>query len=136
VPGTGVPLCPLSSRGLSPPVLVADEGYGQGGEFRLGLEERGIAYVVGVRSDTAVLPASARRTTLPWSGNGPRPKPRYRDKPVSVAAAVMDAGRPARRRVAWRTGSKGPLASYFVALRVRPAGVCLLAEQTFGAHKV
>jgi len=70
-----------------------------------------------------VLPASAQRTVLPWSGNGPRPKPRYRDKPDSVAAAVAAAGRPARRRVVWRTGWKGPLSSYFVALRVRRAGV-------------
>jgi SRSO17 transposase len=107
----------------APPVLVADEGYGQDGEFRLGLEARGVPYVVGVRSDTAVLPAAARRTLVPWSGNGPRPKPRYRDKPYSVAAAVAAAGRPARRRVVWRTGSKGPLSSYFVALRIRPAGV-------------
>ena len=114
----------LRGWGLTaPPALVADEGYGQDGDFRLGLQARQIPYVVGVRSDTAVLPASARRTTLPWSGSGPRPKPRYRDKPVSVTDAVMDAGRPARRRVVWRTGSKGPLASYFVALRVRPAGV-------------
>jgi SRSO17 transposase len=114
----------LIGWGLAPPrLLVADEGYGQDGEFRLGLEARHVRYVVGVRSDTAVLPATAERITVPWSGNGRRPVPRYRDKPMSVAAAVTAAGRSARRRVVWRTGSKGPLASYFVALRVRPAGV-------------
>lgn len=107
----------------APPVLVADEGYGQDGEFRLGLEEREIPQVVGVRWDTVVLPATATRSTLPWSGTGRKPTPCYRDKPMSVAAAVAAAGRPARRRVVWRTGSKGPLASYFVAIRVRPAGV-------------
>jgi len=121
----------LRGWGLSrPPVLVADEGYGRDGEFRLGLEQRQIPYAVGVSSDTAMLPAGAQRTTVPWSGNGPHPKPRYRDKPMSVAAAVMAAGRSARRRIVWRTGSKGPLASYFIALRVRPAGARIRRAHT------
>ncbi|MGI5133468.1 MULTISPECIES: IS701 family transposase [unclassified Streptomyces] len=112
----------LRCWGLDPPLVVADEGYGQDGAFRLALEEREIAYVVGVRSDTAVLPQTAARTAPPWSGTGRPPVPCYRDKPVSVREIVLAAGRGARHRVTWRRGSKGPLRSYFVALRVRPAG--------------
>lgn len=107
---------------LEPPLVVADEGYGQDGAFRLALEERGIAYVVGVQSDTAVLPETAARTAPVWSGTGRKPVPCYRDKPVSVREIVLAAGRGARHRITWRRGSKGPLRSYFVALRVRPAG--------------
>jgi SRSO17 transposase len=109
--------------GLDPPLIVADEGYGQDGAFRLALEERGIPYVVGVRSDTVVLPDTATRTAPAWSGTGRKPVPCYRDKPTSVKELVLSAGRRALRRVTWRQGSKGPLHSRFVALRVRPAGV-------------
>jgi SRSO17 transposase len=112
----------LRCWGLDPPLVVADEGYGQDGAFRLELEARGIPYVVGVRSDTAVLPAEAERTAPPWSGTGRRPVPRYRDRPASAHDLVLAAGRRALHTVTWRTGSKGPLRSRFLALRVRPAG--------------
>jgi hypothetical protein len=52
----------LACWGLVPPLVAADEGNGQDGAFRLALAERGIADVVGVRADTALLPAGARRT--------------------------------------------------------------------------
>jgi SRSO17 transposase len=112
----------LQCWGLDPPLIVADEGYGQDGAFRLALEERGIAYVVGVRSDTAVLPEAATRTAPAWSGTGRPPVPRYRQAPTSVRTLVLGAGRGALHRVTWRRGSKGPLRSRFAALRVRPVG--------------
>ncbi len=58
-----------------------------------------------------------------WSGNGRKPQPRYRDKPSSVAALAAGHGRQAFTEVTWRGGSRGPMRSRFVALRVRPAGV-------------
>ncbi|GAA3519398.1 hypothetical protein GCM10023075_81520 [Streptosporangium album] len=112
----------LESWGLDPPLVVADEGYGQAGAFRLGLTGRGIPYVVGVRSDTALLGAGACRTVAPYRGTGRRPVPRYRDKPRSARQIVTAAGRRALHTVTWRPGSKGPLRSRFAALRVRPAG--------------
>jgi SRSO17 transposase len=113
----------LRCWGLDPPLVVADEGYGQDGAFRLGLTERGIPYVVGVRSDTAVLPETAVRTAAPWSGTGRKPVLAYRDPPVAVRELVLAAVCGALHRVTWRSGSKGPLRSRFAALRVRPAGV-------------
>lgn len=112
----------LRCWGLDPPLVVADEGYGQDGAFRLALDERGIAYVVGVRSDTAVLAEAATRTASAWSGTGRPPVPRYREAPASVRELVVGGGRGALRTVTWRHGSKGALRSRFVAVRVRPAG--------------
>ncbi|MER5427453.1 IS701 family transposase [Streptosporangium roseum] len=113
----------LCCWGLEAPLVVADEGYGQDGAFRLGLTERDIPYVVGVRSDTALLGAEARRTAPAYGGTGRRPVLCYRDKPCSARQIVTAAGRHALRTVTWRAGSKGPLRSRFACLRVRPAGV-------------
>ncbi|WNZ12515.1 IS701 family transposase [Streptomyces sp. 11x1] len=107
----------LAGWGLVPPVLVADAGYGQNADFRDGLSERGIGYVVTVH------PHDVRPTAPAWSGNGRRPQPRYRDKPSSVAALAQEHGRQAFTEVTWREGSRGPMHSRFLALRVRPAGV-------------
>jgi SRSO17 transposase len=104
-------------------VVVADAGYGQNADFRDGLDSRGIGYVVAVRSDVTVHPHDAVTITPPWTGNGRRPQPRYRDKPSSVAALAAAHGRQAFTKVTWREGSRGPMRSHFLALRVRPAGV-------------
>ncbi|MET8054348.1 transposase, partial [Streptosporangium sp. NPDC005286] len=61
---------------LDEPLVVADEGYGQDGAFWLALTERNIAYVVGVRSDTALLAAGVCRTRTPYRGTGRRAAPR------------------------------------------------------------
>jgi SRSO17 transposase len=113
----------LAGWGLVPPVVVADAGYGQNADFRDGLERRSIGYVVAIRSDVTVHPHDAVPTAPPWSGNGRKPRPRYRDKPSPVAALVADQGRQAFTEVTWREGSRGPMRSHFLALRVRPAGI-------------
>ncbi|MFE4678048.1 IS701 family transposase [Streptomyces sp. NPDC056723] len=113
----------LAGWGLVPPVVVADAGYGQNADFRDGLSARGITYVVAVRSDVTVHPHDAQPTAPAWSGNGRKPQSRYRDKPSSVAALAAGHGRPAFTEVTWREGSRGPMRSRFLSLRVRPAGV-------------
>lgn len=113
----------LAGWGMIPPAVVADAGYGQNADFRDGLTERGIGYVVAIRSDVTVHPHDAQPTAPRWSGNGRRPQPRYRDKPSSVAALAADHGRQAFTEVTWREGSRGPMRSHFLALRVRPAGI-------------
>ncbi|MFE4687571.1 IS701 family transposase [Streptomyces sp. NPDC056721] len=113
----------LAGWGLVPPVVVADAGYGQNADFRDGLSARGITYVVAVRSDVTVHPHDAQPTAPAWSGNGRKPPSRYRDKPSSVAALAAGHGRPAFTEVTWREGSRGPMRSRFLSLRVRPAGV-------------
>ncbi len=113
----------LATWGLVPPVVVADAGYGQNADFRASLADRGIAYVVAIRSDATVHPHHAVPVAPPWSGNGRRPQPRYRDKPSSVAALASAHGRQAFTEVTWREGSRGQMRSRFLTLRVRPAGV-------------
>ncbi len=111
----------LAGWGLVPPVVVADAGYGQNADFRAGLGERGIGYVVAVRSDVTLHPHDAQPTAPAWSGNGRKPQPRYRHKPSSVAALAAGHGRQVFTEVRWREGSRGPMRSRFLALRVRPS---------------
>jgi SRSO17 transposase len=115
----------LGGWGLIPPVVVADAGYGESGELRLGLEERGLAYVVQVKATTSAYPEAVAQQAAPYSGRGRRPRARYRTRRSSLAELVVAAGRSAVKTVAWREGVRGKLRSQFVALRVRPAGVKL-----------
>jgi SRSO17 transposase len=113
----------LDQWGLWPPVLVADAGYGEVGEFRQGLDDRDIGHVVQVKADTSAYPEQARPTVAPYTGRGRRPRPRYRDKPASLKQLAVAAGPQAGVELTWRRGSKGLQRSRFLALRVRPAGV-------------
>jgi SRSO17 transposase len=113
----------LAGWGLSPPVLLADSGYGEVGEFRGGLDARGVPYVVEVRSDTSAYPEQVRPTVAPHKGRGRRPRPRYRDQPSSLKQLALAAGQQAGVDLIWRRGSKGLQRGRFLALRVRPAGV-------------
>jgi SRSO17 transposase len=108
---------------LRPPVLVADCGYGEVGEFRQGLADRQIPYVVQVKADTSAYPERVRPTTAPYAGRGRRPRPRYHQRPCSLKQLALAAGRQACVELIWRRGSKGLQRSRFLALRVRPAGV-------------
>ena len=118
----------LGGWGLRPPLIVADAGYGDSGEFRLGLAERGIEYVVQVAHTVTAHAATVQRSTVPYSGNGPYPKAIYRQPALSVKALAMAAGRSAAQAVTWREGSRRragrpvALRSHFLFLRVRPAG--------------
>jgi SRSO17 transposase len=113
----------LAGWGLSPPVLLADCGYGEVGEFRGGLDARQIPYVVEVRADTSAYPKQVRPTIAPHKGRGRRPRPRYREAPSSLKELAMAAGQQACVELIWRRGSKGLQRGWFLVLRVRPAGV-------------
>jgi len=113
----------LAGWDLVPPVLLADSGYGEVGEFRWGLDARQIPYVVEVRADTSAYTEHVHPTAAPYSGKGRRPRPRYRDRPCSLAQLALQAGQQACVELIWRRGSKGLQRGRFLALRVRPAGV-------------
>lgn len=108
--------------GMRPPVVVADAAYGQNALFRAGLTERGLDHVVAIRADAVVHPASAIPAALAWTGTGRPSVARYREAAVSVAALAAARGRDAFADVTWRRGSRGPMRSRFLRLRVRPAG--------------
>jgi SRSO17 transposase len=113
----------LAGWGLSPPVLLADCGYGEVGEFRWGLDARQLPYVVEVRADTSAYPEQVRPTIAPHTGRGRRPRPRYQEAPSSLKELALAAGQQACAELIWRRGSKGLQRGRFLALRVRPAGV-------------
>ena len=110
---------------IAPGVVLADAAYGINTEFRAGITELGLDYVVGVQSSMTVwepgkqpLPAKSRGKM----GRPPRLLRRSTDhQPVSVKELATSLP-PARfRQVTWREGSERKLQSRFAAVRVRPA---------------
>jgi SRSO17 transposase len=115
----------LRGWGLEPPVLLADGGYGEITEFRAGLEQRELDYVVQVKGKTSAYAEGIGPERTGYVGVGPRPKRRYRQKPSSLRGLALEAGPDAAVEVTWREGARGELGSRFLALRVRPANVGL-----------
>jgi len=116
----------LGDWGLVPPVVLADAAYGEVSEFRLGLEQRELGYVVQVPGTLSAYPEEVAPETVPYAGRGRPPVPRYRQPRSSLRALVLAAGARAATTVTWRQGADGgQLVSRFVALRVRPAGLRL-----------
>lgn len=111
----------LLEWGLERRVVQADGGYGDITAFRTGLEERELEYVVQVKGVTSAQPAGAVPVIPEYQGRGRPPVPRYPGKRLSLRELVLAAGREQARTIDWREGDRGPLASQFIALRVRPA---------------
>ncbi|MFL9655499.1 transposase [Streptomyces sp. PB17] len=66
------------SWGIDVPQVIADGGYGDTAAFRLGLEERGLDYVVGISTTTPRNPSMhsrAPRPTPAWADGRSRPTP-------------------------------------------------------------
>jgi SRSO17 transposase len=98
--------------------VLADAGYGNSALFRQALTARGLCWAVGIPK---VQTAYGMEVTLLWpkAHTGRRRlKPVPSEKPTSAEALLAQA---AWRPMAWRQGSKGPLAAEFAVLRVRVA---------------
>jgi SRSO17 transposase len=112
-------------EGVAPGVVVADAGYGNDGQFRKGITELNLEYVVGVQSSASVwepgkepLPAKA------FKGTGRPPRLLRRDKdhrPVSARQLALTLPAEAWKAVNWRQGTKHKLRSRFAAVRIRAA---------------
>jgi SRSO17 transposase len=106
-------------------VVLADAAYGINTEFRQGLNELGLQYIVGVQSSLTVwepgkqpLPAKPRGKM----GRPPRLLQRSTDhKPIAVKQLAMSLPSAAFREVTWREGTERKLRSRFAAVRIRPA---------------
>ena len=111
--------------GIGAEVALADAGYGNDTDFRDGVTELGLAYVVGIQSSTSLWPPGVE--PLPpkqWRGRGRPTSSIRRDathQPVSAKQLALELPKRAWRRVTWREGTNTRLASRFAAVRVRPA---------------
>ncbi len=113
----------LREWGLEAKPVLGDGGFGDITEFRSGLAERGLDYVVQVKGATSAYPEQVKPELPSYSGRGRPPKPRYRERPASLRELALQAGRKQARQLSWREGTRGRLRSRFLALRVRPANV-------------
>lgn len=106
-------------------VVLADAAYGINTEFRDGLTELGLQYVVGVQSTMTVwepgkqpLPAKVRGRM----GRPPRLLQRTTNhQPVSVKQLAMSLPSSAFQEITWREAGERKLRSRFAAVRVRAA---------------
>jgi SRSO17 transposase len=105
-----------------PPAVLADASYGDVTAFREALAERGLAYAVGVSKSLGVWPEPPGGAVPNGTGRGrPTQCMRFGDKkPVSVKELAV-ANQKRFRKVTWREGSQGRLASRFWAKRVESA---------------
>ena len=105
--------------------VLADSGYGDCCEFRDGLNDRKLPYVVAVRSSVTVF-GKPPRFTVPRRNMKPRPRTKVvlaknSPKPKAVPAVAEALPEAEWQKVVWRKGSKGKLQAEFVALRVTPS---------------
>lgn len=119
----------LVGWGIEPAPVLGDAAYGNITELRLGLEERGLEYVLDVKGATSALSEAATPQQPAWSGRGRPPAPRYRRPFGTLADLALAAGPQACTEVTWREGTRGAMTSRFIALRVRPANVKLRNTQ-------
>jgi SRSO17 transposase len=103
----------LLEWGLRRQPVLTDAAYGNNSEFRVGLARRGLQYVVGVESTTAV-----------WEPPTPPGQARHhsgRGRPLALRDLAAALPPQAWRTITWRQGTQGPQRSRFSACRVQPA---------------
>jgi SRSO17 transposase len=114
-----------AEAGLARGVVLADAAYGTDSNFRAGVSELKLRYVVGVQSTVTVWePGVQPLPAKPWKGQGRPPRLLRRDdrhRPVSAQALALALPASAWKEVAWREGTRRTLRSRFAAVRIRPA---------------
>ena len=106
-------------------VVLADAAYGNDSQFRAGVTELELQYMVGVQSSMTVWePGTEPLPPKPWKGTGRPPKLVRRDgqhKPITVKDLATTLPPSAWKDITWREGTDRKLRSRFAAVRVRPA---------------
>jgi SRSO17 transposase len=108
--------------GLPDRIVLADADYGDRGEFRTGLEQRGLSYALGITSQLVVWSQPPRPRVPRRRGPGPAPKRlRYENETPLSVKALAQQHQMRFRQVTWREGTKGAMRSRFWAQRVQTA---------------
>ena len=71
----------LARLGSEPPVILGDGAYGDITEFRPGLEERELHYVLDVKGATSAYGEASSPSARSGRGRAGRPCARYREAP-------------------------------------------------------
>lgn len=111
--------------GVRQHIVLADAGYGDCRQFRDGVRERGLHYLVRVQGSHKVWPpgASPVRPAKVKGKNG-RPCTRYQADgvaPWSIEQLARQVPKEEFHKVSWREGSLGEQSSRFAAVRVHSA---------------
>lgn len=122
----------VRGEGLPGQLVVADAGYGNSGQFREGLADRGLHYLVGVTGEMVVFPEKPIWQDPVAKKPGPGGRPAIRKKLAEASPRPMTL-KGLAATTTWREGTKGKLSGRFAWLRVRPAsgwatGECCDAE--------
>jgi SRSO17 transposase len=109
--------------GVRKHVVLADAAYGDCIEFREGLTNRGLDYVVGVSGTTVVWPQDSNPQKIQRlsPNKSTRPGRKYSDDAHPVLELRELAAQLKFSKVTWREGSAGWQASRFAAMRIRTA---------------
>ena len=106
-------------------IVLADAAYGINSEFRDGLTELGLQYVVGVQSTMTVWEPG--KLPLPAKPRGRRGRPPQllrrsgQHQPVSVKQLATRLPSNAFKEITWREAGERKLRSRFAAVRIRSA---------------
>ena len=102
-------------------VVLADAGYGNDTDFRLGITELGLTYAVGIQGSTTVW--AEGHQPLPPRGDwgrgrsGTHLRRNRNHQPIDVKALAHELPGRAWRRIQWREGTAASMASRFARLR-------------------
>ena len=118
-------LCAARSAKIPAGVVLADAGYGNDTDFRLGISALGLTYAVGIQGSTTLW--SEGHQPLPPRGHWGRGRPgthlrRNRThQPIDANSLALELPGSGWRRIEWREGTQGTMASRFARVRVRAA---------------
>jgi SRSO17 transposase len=113
----------ITGWGIDPPVILADGAYGDNTQFRQGLDDRGLSWVLDSKHTTSAYAEHVKPERPDYQGRGQPPKCRYREDPSSLLDLALAAGANTAQTVTWREGTRGEMTSRFLTLRVRPANI-------------
>jgi len=110
------------AAGVRRHLMLADAGYGDATEFRSGIDERGLRYVVGV-SGVPTIWRPGITPSVPEAPKTGRPstRPKAAQAPVCLSDFARELNAKDFRAVSWREGSKGRMRGRFYAARVYSA---------------